>query len=265
MPTNKGPCQIRKKPTAPAPKGNYERNEPTPGWDVGLSNKQKVFVLTYFETGNRSAAGRAAGMVRNVTTRAYALFKTIAICNAWAMLHGAQPPYPEKLPKIGGKAARLEDKKLPDPDAVAKTAPRDYKTFAGKRLLMEARKTPLDVMVETMCATWDAAEKLMDDDVRGQKVDSQESLAGKRAACVIAKDAAPYMHSRLIATEAKVTTDDLGSMSTADLKKELTDAQKVIDKLVGVTGTTPVGVGSFSSEDAGGDVGEQDDDLPPVH
>jgi len=254
---------MKRETSKPAPKpDNYERKPATPGWDYGLPERKRVFLLHYMKTGNKSAAAREAGIAKKSACRTgIAWLQSVSVANAWAMLNGADPPYPESLPKIG-KAARDVDR--PPAQDVTDSAPADFKTFAGKRLLMEARQTPLDVMVNTMNSAWEAAEALMAEDHRGIKVDTEESMSGKRLACQIAKDAAPYMHSRLTAVEAKVTGNDLGAMSTKELEKELQDAQKTIDRLVGINDPTKVAVGAGLYED-GDDGGDLGDDIPPVH
>jgi hypothetical protein len=53
--------------------------------------------------------------------------------------------------------------------------------------------TPLEVMLRTMRKAWDAGDD--------PTLDSLTQLQHRVAACTIAKDAAPYIHPRLAATE----------------------------------------------------------------
>ena len=57
--------------------------------------------------------------------------------------------------------------------------------------------TPLEIMLESMRRCWADAERLETEGNKGLEL----LLGARRAACDIAKDAAPYVHARLSAIE----------------------------------------------------------------
>lgn len=66
--------------------------------------------------------------------------------------------------------------------------------------------TPLGIMLTRMRELWD---------------DGKASDDGKREAIAIAKDAAPYVHPRLSAVDARITHRDLRDLGEDDLMREL--------------------------------------------
>lgn len=73
--------------------------------------------------------------------------------------------------------------------------------------------TPLGIMLSRMRELWD--------DGQGAGDEPEDKVASKREAISIAKDAAPYVHPRLSAVDARITHRDLRDMDETDLIREL--------------------------------------------
>lgn len=246
------------------PPGDGE-DYPTPraGWDARINLDEKNFLLHYRRFGNKAAAARSVGRKGDAGPWSRARFLTKKVQDAWMLLNDKDPIH-RKCDQPIIDAVMGVDHEKPPAEEVAEKAPIGFRTMAGKRLLQEARKTPLDVMVQTMLDLYLEAEQHMVQNARGNSIDSAESLALKREACEVAKDAAPYMHSRLTAVEAKVTSN-LEELSDKQLDEKLSE----LSKRLGTASMATTNPDAFAVPGivANGTGGEDDDEdgLPPVH
>jgi hypothetical protein len=94
---------------------------------------------------------------------------------------------------------------------------RSVRTVQGPDLAPE-QWTPLGIMLHRMRELWD---------------DGQADDDGKREAISIAKDAAPYVHPRLSAVDARITHRDLRDMGEDDLIRELALLREQVGQLLG--------------------------------
>jgi hypothetical protein len=92
------------------------------------------------------------------------------------------------------------------------------------RQLAKKEITPLHILVESMTAFWEQAQRT---------VETQPKLALMREACNVAKDAAPYIHARLSSVNAtirKVTSiKDLSDDELLALAGSVTDQAVELD------------------------------------
>ena len=81
------------------------------------------------------------------------------------------------------------------PGAGRKEGTKNIRTAAIGRQLAKKELTPLHILVESMTAFWDEAQRT---------VEKQPKLALMREACGVAEKAAPYIHARLSSVNATI-------------------------------------------------------------
>jgi hypothetical protein len=99
-----------------------------------------------------------------------------------------------------------------------------------ERAVRESGLTPLDVMIESMRYLYGLAGKHQ---VGGAEPDQEKFMKFLAEARGAAKDAAPYVHSRMSATEA--ATGGLRDLSKLT-EKELDDLERISRKIAGAFG-----------------------------
>ena len=108
--------------------------------------------------------------------------------------------------------------------------PDALKHRAAQKILCENKRTPLDVMCYAVERLMIESEKMVaeadhEPDPINKKNINQESIARLQQACAIARDAAPYLHSRMQTTTIK--GDDAAPL----IVKLVADADEILRRL----------------------------------